>query len=259
MMKLRKILIALLLILTACGTNTSKLNLSDDTAYAIAFLEAINNKDYDTLKALINQDTLISYSGLYEEHLGNIADENSHINSIINQATTFEDIIECDDSFMNNTVCLYANTSNYLFREVWKEVPTTKTKYEFIIENGKISLIYANPNIEETNIEEKYSQAQVGIEITYSVDNEFIKITHVYAGTPALLLGLSVDDEIIAIDNIPINEMHQEFNEANLRLLGQADSVVSLSVRKNGSDEVNTLRLTRYPLDSYIFEDNQYY
>lgn len=244
-----------LVIVSGCSINQEKelpaLIYENELEYAMSFFHAMNTKDTQTIDALLSKEAIVVYQDSPEEiELGYTTNPNSHISYMLAMNSRYEDITE----EKNNLVSVMTNFiySNKFMEDIWKVTATSKTRYEFVIEENRITLIYIYTNEEQEALNELYTRAGTGLEVSIAEDNSHLLITNVYAGTPAKVLKLQEGDQIVAIDGIKIEEMNPTIDEYYYRLLGDVNTQVSIDVQRQGSDQIQTLTMTRMLLDEYI-------
>jgi carboxyl-terminal processing protease len=91
-----------------------------------------------------------------------------------------------------------------------------------------------------------------GIGASVDVTGEFLKITGVFAGSPAEKAGLKSGDEIIKVDGVDMTGKSPA--DARDLLLGPAGSHVTLSVRRPGESELLDFDIVRAKIEPPVVE-----
>lgn len=245
----------LVLSLTGCSQKQQKqlppLEFESDVEYALSFLHAMNSKDTQTIDALLDKEAIIVYEDNPESiFLGFTSNEDSYISYLLASNSRYEEITEERNNL--NSIMVSFIYSNKLLEDIWEVGLTTRSKYEFVVENQRITLIYVYHNMEEENIIEEHSAGGVGIEYSIAQDNSKLRITTVYAGTPAAVLGLKEGDLIYSLNGISISSMSMVFNEVQYWMLGKIGTPLIMEVQREGSEKIEELTLTRMALTDYI-------
>lgn len=245
----------LLVIVSGCTQQQEKelpaLVYETELEYALAFFHAMNTKDAQTIDALLDKEAIVVYQDNPEQiRLGYTTDPNSHISYLFNLNSRYEDIQE----EKNNLVSIMTNFiySNKFTEDIWNTTLDERMRYEFVIENQRITLIYIYTNTQEKDVNEQYTRAGTGLEVSIAEDNSHLLITNVYAGTPAKVLNLQEGDKILAIDGIAIQDMNTIIDEYYYRLLGKENTQVTIDVQRQTNNQVQTLTMTRMLLEDYI-------
>ena len=254
--QIKKLLLCLILVMVSgCSMKQEKelpaLVYETELEYALSFFHAMNTKDAQTIDALLDKEAIVVYQDSPEQiKLGYISDPNSHISYLYNLNSRYEDVKE----EKNNLVSIMTNFmySNKFMEDIWGVTLNERTRYEFVVENQRITLIYIYTNTEEKAVNEQYTRAGTGIEVSIADDNSHLLITNVYAGTPAKVLKLQEGDKILAIDGIAIQDMNLSIDEYYYRLLGDQNTQVSIDVQRQDSDQIQTLTMTRMLLEEYL-------
>jgi carboxyl-terminal processing protease len=105
------------------------------------------------------------------------------------------------------------------------------------------------------NLQEETSGMIIGIGVEVTMEEGRIMVISPIAGTPAAAAGIKARDVILAIDGQPVEEVPPF--EAIKRLRGQEGSQVSISVYREGEENLLEFTLTREPIsiDSVIFTE----
>lgn len=254
--QIKKLFLCLILVIVSgCSIKQEKelpaLVYETELEYALSFFHAMNTKDAQTIDALLDKEAIVVYQDNPEQiKLGYTSDPNSHISYLFNLNSRYEDVKE----EKNNLVSIMTNFiySNKYTEDIWGITLNERTRYEFVVENQRITLIYIYTNNDEKKQTEQYTRAGTGLEVSIAEDNSHLLITNVYAGTPAKVLKLQEGDRILAINGIPIQDMNLIINEYYYRLLGDIDTQVSMDIQRQGSDQIQTLTMTRMLLEEYI-------
>lgn len=86
-----------------------------------------------------------------------------------------------------------------------------------------------------------------GIGVTISNEGNDLVIRSVIAGTPAEAAGLKAEDVIVSIDGE--TRTRWDVDEAVLRIRGKEGTVVTLGIRRGGSDALHEYKITRAKID----------
>jgi carboxyl-terminal processing protease len=105
------------------------------------------------------------------------------------------------------------------------------------------------------DLREETSGMITGIGVEVTMEEGRIMVISPIAGTPAAAAGIKARDVILAIDGQPVEEVPPF--EAIKRLRGQEGSQVSISVYREGEENLLEFTLTREPIsiDSVIFTE----
>jgi carboxyl-terminal processing protease len=83
----------------------------------------------------------------------------------------------------------------------------------------------------------------IGVEIAVDRDAKRWRIDRVFPGGPADKAGVEAGDEIVAIDDVPLDVDHEDATRARLR--GKIGTTVALTIVRNGTQLAAPLRLVR--------------
>lgn len=245
-----------LLLLNGCGSKTDKelpaLEFENDVEYASAFLEAMNTKNTEMIDRLLGKDSIMVYESDPSNFidLGYTYEKDSHINYLLSLENHYEEVDE--ESSNLSSIILSFMHSTKLTEDIWGFVNDERSKYEFVIEDQRISLIYVYENDSEEERILQYTQGGIGIEFETASDMSVLRVSYVYAGTPAAVLQLQEGDLIHSINGINISDMSDKILEPQYRLLGAIDSPVVLGLQRNGSDTIVEVTMTRMDLNDYM-------
>lgn len=245
----------LLIALTGCIKSNNKqlppLELDSDVEYAMTFLHAMNSKDTKTIDALLDKEAIIVYENNPQSiPLGFTTDKDSYISYLLELNNRYENIEE-ETTNLSSTLLTFLH-SNKLLEDIWQVEPTQNTRYEFVVENQRITLLYVYTNLEEQSYQEEFTQGGVGIEFSKAEDNSHLLISYVYAGTPAAVLKLAEGDLIYSLNGVSIAEMSTAFDEPESRILGAVGTPLVIEVQRVGKENRETLTMTRMALQDYI-------
>lgn len=74
-----------------------------------------------------------------------------------------------------------------------------------------------------------------GIGVYMGFQNDIVKILSVMPDSPGEKVGLKANDEIIAVDSVPVADMNSE--EVPMKIRGEIGTEVTLSIRRDGEDD----------------------
>ncbi|MBR3839745.1 MAG: PDZ domain-containing protein [Erysipelotrichales bacterium] len=252
----RKILL-LLLCLFLCGCSVQKKKVEYETydEYVTNFVTAINNKDIDLLNTLLNENAKIFYDSNYAEvALGRADDVNSHLYYLLEVDTRFNDntIIDGASEYVK---ILETSLTNHIYKDIYKVSIDEKYYYEFVIEDNEIVYIYVYHNTEEAALNEKFTEAQIGIEYSIAEDMQYLLVTTVYEGSVAYVMDMVAGDKIYTINDTPVSEMNSNYDEPSSWLCGEAGTKVKLQIQREGQSTTQEIFLTRQKYSEYQYSE----
>lgn len=256
-MRKLQVLLVLLLLLSGCGNKVKeKVIFETNVEYVDKFVEAINTQDKDLLYKLVSEEAKIYYDENYAEvDLGDVYDESSHLNYLLSINTRFEDnrVVDGASDYLKVLETLH---TNHIYEDIYGITNKNEySYYEFVIEDHEIVYIYVYCNDEERLINERMNEGQIGIEYSISPDNSYLIITHVFEGSVAYTLDLVEGDKIYAINDVPVTSFNPNYDEASLRLNGEADTQVKLSIERSNKELKQDVYLTRQKFSDYQFAE----
>jgi carboxyl-terminal processing protease len=154
-----------------------------------------------------------------------------------------------------------AKIENSLFEKLNKVIELSKASYvnkledEQIFENAAKGILegldansgYLNPQ-ELTDIKTNLSGKFAGIGIEIIKDKDFVKVISPIEDSPAQRAGIKSGDYIVKVDKI--NLANKKIDEIVKLLRGDAGSVVTLYIARDGNDELLNISVTRDIIDS---------
>ena len=250
-------LFLLLLCLFICGCSSQKKKMEYETydEYIENFVVAINNKDIDLLNALLSEEAEIFYDANYAEvKLGRADDPNSHLYYLLAIDTKFHNNTFIDGA-SEYVKILETSLTNHIYSDIYNVAINEKYYYEFVIEENEIVYIYVYYNEEEATLNEKYTEAQVGLEYSIAEDMEYLLVNTVYEGSVAYVMDMVAGDKIFAINDMPISKMNANYDEPSSWLCGEAGSKVKLLIQREGQSEKQEIYLTRQKYSDYQYSE----
>ena len=223
--------------------------------YVENFITAINNKDVDLLNALLNENAEIFYdSNFAEVKLGRADDPNSHLYYLLAVDTKFNENTLIDGASEYAKI-LETSLTNHIYDTIYKVSINEKYYYEFVIEENEIIYIYVYYNAEEAQLNERFTEAQIGIEYSIAEDMQYLLVNTVYEGSVAYVMDMVSGDKIYAINDVPISQMNSDYDEPSSWLCGEAGTKVKLLIQREDQSDTQEIFLTRQKYSDYQYSE----
>ncbi len=119
-------------------------------------------------------------------------------------------------------------------------------RYQYMVEDGKIVLIYGLPDADEWSSANLYLSGGLGLQ--HYADGDGFTVSVIAPASPVTAAGLAVGDTIVALDGITCGDMRA--GEFELRLFGTPGSEARLTVRPGDGGATREITVTRVDITS---------
>ncbi|MDD4985585.1 MAG: PDZ domain-containing protein [Dehalococcoidales bacterium] len=239
------IMLALVLPLAGCGTVEETPEAAEPENVAVqSFEEALFAGDIDTCLGLVSDDMVFR-----QDHAGLVFEGKEQIKGILEFLAGWNFHWSATNSYNvdGNKVTFSANMRSDHYKLFGTE--QTRARLEFIIQDGKISSFTIIENEDDSDRLDELTRGSIGVQLEMGVrgSDNGIRVSEVTDNSPAEKAGIKPGDLIVTIDKLGCSEMTRP-QEAQLRLMGQVGSKVSLTVACEGVAIPINMEITRAEL-----------
>lgn len=144
------------------------------------------------------------------------------------------------------TVNVTADFLEFVTRDIYQiSFPSTHT---FTVEDGRVTKWVYKQALEEKEYRARMTSGTAGL--SYRIEGVRVFVNSVEYGYPGREAGVRVDDEVMAINGMPVSEMNVDGYEHHFRASGEPGDVITLTLLRRG---VNTheIELELVSIDTY--------
>jgi hypothetical protein len=165
-------------------------------------------------------------------------------------------LLEADDVWAHKTdlITPYRTEGNIVFFSLVANgddlaivgITDLTMRYQYMVEGGKIVLMYGLPDADEWASAKVYLSGGLGLQ--YYADGDGFTVSAIALASPVTAAGMTVGDTIIAVDGIACGDMRP--SEIDLRLFGPPGSEARLTVRPGDGETTREIIVSRVDITS---------